>query len=119
MNKKIEIDLTPEEAFDEVLFKPTLYQKLKLNQEESFLRPVRRSIDARGKNILVKVQVEILPVDQQIPISYNKDYSEVSNNPRVIIVGAGPAGLFAAIRLIESGMKPIIFERGKDVQSRR
>jgi len=116
--KKIEITLTPEEAFGEELFK-TLSQKLKLNPEESFLRPVRRSIDARGKNVLVKVQVEVLPINQKAPISYQKDYSDVSHRPRVIIVGAGPAGLFAAIRLIESGMKPIIFERGKDVQSRR
>ncbi len=119
MNKKIEVNLSPEEAFDESLFKPTLYQKLKLSPEESFLRPVRRSIDARGKNVLVKVQVEVLPIDQQARISYSKNYSDVSSKPRVIIVGAGPAGLFAAIRLIESGMKPIIFERGKDVQSRR
>ncbi|HEV8515280.1 MAG TPA: FAD-dependent oxidoreductase [Cyclobacteriaceae bacterium] len=119
MNKKIEINLTPEEAFGEELFKPTLYQKLKLNPEESFLRPIRRSIDARGKKVLVKVQVEVLPADHQAPISYHRDYLNVSNKPRVIIVGAGPAGLFAAIRLIESGMKPIIFERGKDVQSRR
>jgi len=119
MNKKIEVNLSPEEAFDETLFKPTLYHKLKLNPEESSLRVVRRSIDARGKNVLVKVQVEILPVGRQASISYNKNYSNVSNKPRVIIVGAGPAGLFAAIRLIESGMKPIIFERGKDVQSRR
>ena len=119
MDKKIEINLTPEEAFDEELFRPTLYQKLKLKPEESFLRPVRRSIDARGKNVLVKVQVEVLPVGQYTQISYIKNYSDVSNKPRVIIVGAGPAGLFAAIRLIESGMKPIIFERGKDVQARR
>ncbi|HYV53776.1 MAG TPA: FAD-dependent oxidoreductase, partial [Chitinophagaceae bacterium] len=119
MNRKIEVSLSPEEAFGEELFKPTLYQKLKLRPEETFLRPVRRSIDARGKNVLVKIQVEVLPVDQQTPVSYHKNYSDVSNKPRVIIVGAGPAGLFAAIRLIESGMRPIIFERGKDVQSRR
>jgi uncharacterized FAD-dependent dehydrogenase len=119
MNKKFEVNLNPEEAFDEALFKPALYQKLKLSPEESFLRPVRRSIDARGKNVLVKVQVEVLAIGEHAPISYKKDYSNVSNKPRVIIVGAGPAGLFAAIRLIESGMKPIIFERGKEVQSRR
>lgn len=119
MNKRIEINLSPEEAFDETLFKPALYQKLKLNPEQDFIQPVRRSIDARGKNVLVKVQVEIRPVGQQATSSYQKNYPDVGSKPRVIIIGAGPAGLFAAIRLIESGMKPIIFERGKDVQARR
>ncbi len=119
MDKKIEINLSPEEGFDETLFKSTLYHKLKLNPEEVYVRPVRRSIDARGKNVLVKVQVEMSPVGQQATISYEKNYSDVSKKQRVIIVGAGPAGLFAAIRLVESGIKPIIFERGKDVQARR
>lgn len=119
MNKKIEINLAPEEAFDESLFKPALYQKLKLNPKDDFVRPIRRSIDARGKNVLVKVQVEVGPAGQQGALSYSKHYADVSQRPRVIIVGAGPAGLFAAIRLIESGMKPVIFERGKDVQARR
>src|SRR6267154_144394 len=119
MNKKIEINLTPEEAFDEALFKPALYQKLKLNPEDDVIRPVRRSIDARGKNVLVKVQVEVVPVGQQPSLSYARNYADVSQRPRVIIVGAGPAGLFAAIRLIESGIKPVVFERGKNVQARR
>ncbi len=119
MNKKIEVILSPEEAFDEALFTDSLYQKSKLDHEEVFLRPVRRSIDARGKNVLVKVQVELVPVDERTRILYKKNYSDVSKKTRVIIVGAGPAGLFAAIRLIELGIKPIIFERGKDVQSRR
>lgn len=119
MNKKIEIDLSPEEAFDEARFKPALYHKLKLNPEEVFVRPLRRSIDARRKDVLVKVLVEIEPVGQRPPLSYNKNHTDVSQRQRVIIVGAGPAGMFAAIRLIESGMKPVIFERGKDVQARR
>jgi uncharacterized protein len=119
MNKKIEINLSPEEAFDETLFKTALYNKLNVNPEEFFLRPVRRSIDARGKTIWVKVQVEFISVGQHAPISYEKNLTDVSKKAPVIIVGAGPAGLFAAVRLIELGVKPIIFERGKDVKARR
>ncbi len=115
---KTEIILRPEEAFDEARFMSALYEKLKLNPQEVFIRPIRRSIDARGKNVSVKIQVEISPVEQS-KISYSKNYPDVSKKPRVIIVGAGPAGLFAAIRLIELGIKPIVFERGKDVQARR
>ncbi|GHN01339.1 FAD-dependent dehydrogenase [Cytophagales bacterium WSM2-2] len=118
MEKKTEVTLRPEEAFDEERFKPALYEKLKLNPDEVLIRPVRRSIDARGRNVVVKVQVEMQSPGQQAP-SYRKDYEDVSKRPVVIIVGAGPAGLFAAIRLIEFGIKPIIFERGKDVQARR
>ncbi len=99
--KKIEVNLLPEEAFDESRFKSSLYEKLKVNPEEAFLRPIRRSIDARGKTVWVKVQVELTPVGQQTSVSFKSNYSDVSKKPRVIIVGAGPAGLFAAIRLIE------------------
>ncbi|HTH57370.1 MAG TPA: FAD-dependent oxidoreductase [Cyclobacteriaceae bacterium] len=118
MEKKVEIVLRPEEAFDEARFRPSLYEKLRLDPQEVFLTPVRRSIDARGKNIAVKVQVEIQEPGQA-QITYTKNYEDVSQRSRVIIVGAGPAGLFAAIRLIELGVRPILFERGKDVQARR
>jgi len=118
MNKKIEVTLLPEEAFDEVRFMPSLYEKLKLNPQEVFIHPIRRSIDARGRNVSVKVQVELQPVGQT-KTSYARNYPDVANRPVVIIVGAGPAGLFAAIRLIELGIKPVVFERGKDVQARR
>jgi uncharacterized FAD-dependent dehydrogenase len=115
---KLEITLRPEEAFDEERFIPSLYEKLNLSPEEVSIRPIRRSIDARGKNVAVKIQVEVLPVGQT-KIAYSKNYQDVSKGRRVIVIGAGPAGLFAAIRLIELGIKPIVFERGKDVQARR
>ncbi|MBS1950912.1 MAG: FAD-dependent oxidoreductase [Bacteroidetes bacterium] len=118
MNTKTEIVLSPEEAFDEAKFKASLYEKLKLDPNDVFIRPIRRSIDARGKKVLVRVQVELFSAGIQ-QLNYSKDYPDVSKKPSVIIVGTGPAGLFAAIRLIEMGIKPILFERGKDVQSRR
>jgi uncharacterized protein len=116
-----EVELSPEEAFDEAVFKTAVFQKLQIeNTEELLLRPLRRSIDARGRSVVVKLQVELMPSQNSTPIiSYSKNYPDISNALPVVIVGAGPAGLFAAIRLIELGMKPIILERGKDVQARR
>ena len=120
MNKTIEVDLKPEEAFDEQLFRPTLFRKLNLPDDGSInLRPLRRSIDARGREVIVKFLVEIIQQNEKPLLTYQKNYSALRSTLPVIIVGAGPAGLFAAIRLIELGIKPIILERGKDVQSRR
>jgi uncharacterized FAD-dependent dehydrogenase len=65
------------------------------------------------------MQCEIHDREEKISNPYKFDYHNVSSAESVIIVGAGPAGLFAALRLIESGIKPIVIERGKDVQSRR
>jgi len=84
------------------------------------LRLRRRSIDARGKNIRVNLRVEVW-VDEDAPPETppQTHYSNVRDARRIVIVGCGPAGMFAALRCIELGMKPIIVERGKDVQSRR
>jgi uncharacterized protein len=121
MHKTIEVQLSPQEAFDESQFKHVLSSKLHIAEDGKLLiNPLKRSVDARGRNVLVKVLVEVIPADEAQPIiTYQKNYPDVSKADPVIIVGAGPAGLFAAIRLIELGIKPIVFERGKDVQSRR
>jgi len=121
MKKTQEIELTPQEAFDEPSFTSTLYRKLKLPTDGSvYVNPLKRSIDARGRKVLVKVLVEIVPSSEVgRKITYVKDYPNVVLAERVVVVGSGPAGLFAAIRLIELGVKPIIIERGKDVQARR
>lgn len=121
MNKTIEVQLSPQEAFDENLFKNSLFEKVGIMDDGSvYIHPLKRSIDARGKKVVVKVLVEIIQ-SSQIPHSnnYRKDYPDIDHTRRVVVVGAGPAGLFAAIRLIELGVKPIVIERGKDVQTRR
>ena len=121
MNKTIEVILTPEEAYQNPNSNQAfLYEKLKLNPHDFFIRPLRRSIDARGRQVIVRLLVELIPTGNQVPaIIYKKEYADVSKAKSIVIVGAGPAGLFAALRLIELGMKPIVLERGKDVQSRR
>lgn len=114
----IEIVLPPEEAFDENLFQHFLQTKFRQELQKGLkVIPLRRSIDARGKNVKVKVVFQIAN-PSEIKTAYQKPEVKVSGKP-VIIVGAGPAGLFAALRLLEFGIKPVIVERGKDVQTRR
>lgn len=116
----VELTLTPEEAYSQDFFPSILYQKLNLPEDGSvFVRPVKRSIDARSRRVVIRVQCEVIPAGQHKAASAVRTYHHVSGGKPVIIVGCGPAGLFAALRLIEAGIKPVIFERGKDVKSRR
>lgn len=122
MRKIINLNLKPEEAFDETLFTQRARQAagLSLSEKEVHVRPIRRSIDARSRNVKVNVQAEVwINEAPPAPISYSLDYPDVKEAEPVLIVGAGPAGLFAALRLIEQGLRPIVFERGKDVKTRR
>lgn len=116
-----EIILSPEEAFDENLFPSILYDKAGFPDDGGVrIVPVKRSIDARGKNVVVRIQCEIHSGKSATPqLTFEKNYQSVQHKKQVLVVGAGPAGLFAALRLIELGFKPIVFERGKDVQARR
>jgi uncharacterized protein len=118
--KIAELTLTPEEAFNDELFPSILYRKLQLPEDGSvYVKPLKRSIDARAKNVIVRFQCEIIEKHERIDTGLRRNYGDVSNKARVVVVGSGPAGLFAALRLIELGYKPIVLERGKDVQTRR
>lgn len=119
--KTVELVLSPAEAFNEEQFEPLLYKKLGLKKDgDVYVQPVKRSIDARSRNVVVRVQCELLsPSERKSSPPYSASYQNVSNKQQVIIVGSGPAGLFAALRLIELGIKPIVLERGADVQARR
>ena len=121
MHKNLSLVLEPEIAFDEANFKSHLHKLLQITSDaDTFIRPLKRSIDARGRQVSVNVEAEIFVDEKPTPlISFQKNYPNVSKKNQAIIVGAGPAGMFAALRLIELGVKPILLERGKDVRARR
>lgn len=84
------------------------------------VRILKRSIDARQRTVFVNLKVRVYINEQPSDLEFTSiDYHDVSKAPSVIVVGAGPAGLFAALRLIELGFKPIVLERGKDVRTRK
>lgn len=111
--------VTPEVGFDSANLEVHLKQLGHLKQGQ-YIDIVRRSVDARQKRIKVNLRVEVRDTPPEVAfVEYFKRDHNVQNADPVIIVGAGPAGLFAAIKAIEGGLKPIILERGKDVRSRR
>ena len=121
MKKTIQLQLPPKVAYTEQLLKEEIAEQLSLkNSDTFFIQPLKRSIDARGRNIKINLSVDVY-INENIPrFNYSPNYQIVSpTSPIITIIGAGPAGLFAALRCLELGIKPIIFERGKDVQSRR
>ena len=115
--KQIQIDLSPEEYASEAAVRRAVARALGVAETvlDSF-RITRRSIDCRRRNVLYHCTVEIGPNTPNTPIILN---NLTSTAPRLVIVGAGPAGLFAALRALQLGMKPIIIERGKPVQERK
>ncbi|MDQ6472116.1 FAD-dependent oxidoreductase [Flavobacterium sp. LHD-80] len=122
MPRELLLQVTPETAANEVLLKDYLSKQIKVSPNEiQHITILKRSIDARQKAIKINLKVIIYLKGEafqetkiELPL-----YKDVSNSQEVIVVGAGPAGLFAALQLIELGLKPIVIERGKDVRGRR
>ena len=122
MPQELLFQVSPEIASNELLLKQHVSKLIRVDAKEiQHISILKRSIDARQKAVKFNLKVTIYMVGE--PIQEAKielpEYKNVSNAQEVIIVGAGPAGLFAALQLIELGLKPIIIERGKDVRGRR
>ena len=121
MGKQVQINLNPSAAADEAVIKKIAASLAGIDQSAvSSVRVIKRSVDARKKNIRVNLTVEVFSGEDSTSPEINPFIPiDVSLKKEVIIVGAGPAGLFAALRLIELGLRPVIIERGRDVSSRK
>ncbi len=121
MKREIVLRLSPKEASDKKFYLPLVAKKMKVAPDKiTSLKVVKRSIDARNRNVMVQLHIEAyahVQAPARKEVVY--EYQDVSSKPSVIIVGAGPGGYFAALRLIELGYRPIVLERGKGVNERK
>lgn len=121
MIQEYQIRILPEQAANEEGIKRYLAKEKGLDARTlNKVRVLKRSIDARQRTIFVNLKVRTyineMPQDDQY---VHTEYPDVSSRPRVIVVGEGPGGLFASLRLIELGYRPVVLERGKDVRERK
>ena len=121
MISEYQIRVVPEVAANEQRLTAWLAQEKGFAQDACCgVRILKRSIDARQRTIFVNLKVRVYLNEQPQDDAYeHTEYPDVSDRPQVIVVGAGPGGLFAALRLIELGLRPIVLERGKNVHDRK
>ena len=121
MIQEFQLRALPEQAVNEQALKQFIGREKGLDiRNIHSVRVLKRSIDARQRTIYVNLKVRLyineIPHDEEF---VRTEYRKVEDRPQVIVVGAGPGGLFAALRLIELGLRPIVVERGKNVRDRK
>ncbi len=119
MPLSITLTLSPQQAIDAKTYTAAAAHQLRISDKNiALVRVVKRSVDARRGQLKVNLTLELYIDTEPQPAPLHFDYPSVEGKSEVAIIGAGPAGLFAALRLIELGIKPVIFERGKEVVER-
>lgn len=124
MRETLQLRLTPEVAYEPLRLLAHVSTVLNVDANRiTSVTPLKRSIDARQRRVMVNLEVLVTidepPVDPTERLCVPDYHVLPDDTPQAIVVGAGPAGLFAALRLIELGVRPVLLERGKDVDSRR
>lgn len=115
MKKEVSLILSPAQAYSEESYLPIVAETLGMSQHNlSTVRIIRKSIDARGRNIRINITFEVFIGEEAPSVLENSyDYHRVDSKPEVVVIGAGPAGLFASLRLIELGYRPVLLDGEK------
>ena len=120
MQKELQLRVTPEVAGEKDQLREYISETTEINLADiTHIEILKRSIDARQKQVKINLKVRVFIGEEFVEQSIARpDYKSVAESDPVLIIGAGPAGLFAALKCIELGMKPIVLDRGKDVKAR-
>lgn len=121
MIQELQLRILPEEAVNEQSLKVVVARETGAALADiQAVRVLKRSVDARQRTIFINIKLRVFIGEMPTEAEYQSvEYKDVSGGKQVVVVGAGPGGLFAALRLIELGLKPVIIERGKDVRERK